>query len=251
MFSSIFDATNNAIHVTCVSGCGGVFGTDVSSINATNQKVVGFNSIPLSTVAPANGQVYQYSSSQNQWVPVTIGSFTAGGDLTGSPSSQTVAALQGKPLAATSPSSNQVLSWNGSAWTPVTPTIGAGTGACGSNQFVTGVNLGTSPNCTQPTFSSLSGSATSAQLPAATSSAQGSVQLAQDLSGSATAPKVAGLQGNPVSATAPASNQFLGWSGTQWAPVQPSFTNLTGTATATQLPAATSSAQGAVQLARD
>jgi hypothetical protein len=331
VFSSIFDATNNAIHVTCISGCGGVFGTDVSSINATNQKVVGFNSIPLSTAAPANGQVYQYSSSQNQWVPVAMSSFVAGGDLTGSPSSQTVAALQGKPLAASSPNNNQVLSWNGSAWTPVTPATGAGTGACGSNQFVTGVNLGTSPNCTQPAFSSLSGAATAAQLPAASSSAQGAVKLAQDLSGSATAPKVAGLQGNPVASTAPTSNQVLTWNGTAWAPAnasatgaqiaqdlggsaaapkvvglqgnpisstaptsnqiltwngaawvpttqapgagigtcsanqfmtgvvqgsppnctQPTFASLSGTATAAQLPAASSSAQGAVQLAQD
>jgi hypothetical protein len=280
VFSSIFDSSNNAIHVTCISGCGGVFGTDLSPIDASHQKVVGINSIPLSTTAPANGQVFQYSSSQNQWVPVTMGSFVAGGDLTGSPSSQTVAALQGKPLAASSPASNQVLSWNGSAWTPVTPAAGAGTGTCGANQFVTGVILGSSPNCTQPGFSSLSGTATAAQLPAASSSAQGAVKLAQDLSGSATAPKVAGLQGNPVSSTAPTANQVLTWNGTNWVPTtptasagtgtcganqfvtgvilgsspnctQPAFSSLIGTAIAAQLPAATAAAQGALQLAQD
>jgi len=180
-------------------------------------------------------------------------SVTFGGDLGGSLASQTVVGLQGRPVAASSPTPNQVLSWNGSAWAPTTPSAGAGagTGVCGSNQFVTGVNPGAPPSCAQPAFSSLGGTATSAQLPAANSSAQGAVQLAQDLTGSATAPKVAGLQGNPVSPSAPTANQFLGWSGTQWAPVQPAFSNLTGSATSSQLPAATPSAQGAVQLARD
>jgi hypothetical protein len=72
VFGSIFDATNNAIHVNCILGCGGVFGTDLSTIDPSHQKVVGINSIPLSATPPTNGQVYQYSSSQNQWVPVTM-----------------------------------------------------------------------------------------------------------------------------------------------------------------------------------
>ena len=157
VFRSIFDPTNNAVHVTCLSGCGATFGTDLSPVDNSHQKVVGFNSIPLSTAVPANGQVYQYSGSQNLWVPATLSSFAAGGDLTGSLTSQTVVALQGKPLAATPPGTNQVLTWNGGAWTPVTPATGVGTGACGSNQFVTGVNLGSPPNCIQPSFLNLAG----------------------------------------------------------------------------------------------
>lgn len=141
-----------------------------------------------------------------------------GGDLGGSISSQTVIGLEGRPLAATAPAPNQILTWSGTAWAPATPTSGAGTGSCSTNQFVTGVNLGSSPNCIQPAFSSLSGIATSNQLPAASSSAQGAVELTQDLAGSTLAPKVAGLQGNPVSSAAPTSNQVLTWNGTAWAP---------------------------------
>ena len=41
----------------------------------------------------------------------------------------------------------------------------SGTGACGSNQFVTSINSLTTPTCTQPGFSDLSGIATDTQLP--------------------------------------------------------------------------------------
>lgn len=50
----------------------------------------------------------------------TVRTFTASGDLSGNASSQTVVALQGYPVASTTPTSSQVLQWNGSAWTPAT-----------------------------------------------------------------------------------------------------------------------------------
>jgi hypothetical protein len=48
-----------------------------------------------------------------------VGNFTAGGDLSGTPTSQTVIGLQGRSVSSTAPSANQVLTWNGSFWTPV------------------------------------------------------------------------------------------------------------------------------------
>jgi len=47
-------------------------------------------------------------------------SVTMGGDVTGSSASATVAKLQGTSVSATAPTSNQVLQYNGSAWTPAT-----------------------------------------------------------------------------------------------------------------------------------
>jgi len=47
-----------------------------------------------------------------------VGNFTAGGDLSGSSTSQTVIGLQGKPVSTTTPLTNQVLTWNGTFWTP-------------------------------------------------------------------------------------------------------------------------------------
>jgi hypothetical protein len=70
------------------------------------------------------------------------------------------------------------------------------------------------------------------------SAAAAGVQIAQDLGGSAAAPRVVGLQGSPLSSVSPSSsNEFLGWNGTQWTPVQPSFSNLSGVASQSQLPA--------------
>ncbi|HEY6270849.1 MAG TPA: hypothetical protein VIX19_02520 [Terriglobales bacterium] len=126
VFTSVFDSVDSAIRVNCVAGCGGgsvTFGTDISAIDATHQKVIGFNSIPVSTTAPANGQVYQYNSTQNQWAPANMTSFSAAGDLSGTGSSQKVIGLQGLPISSTPPAPGQCLSYSNSQWTP---------GACGT-----------------------------------------------------------------------------------------------------------------------
>ena len=142
-------------------------------------------------------------------------------DLTGSATAPKVAGLQGNPVAATAPTANQVLAWSGTAWTPTTPAGGAGTGSCASNQYVTAVNAG-APTCAQPGFSNLSGTAAASQLPAATSTSQGAIQLGSDISGTAASPVVDGLQGRPVASTAPTANQVLTWNGSAWAPATPS-----------------------------
>src|SRR5882757_9977122 len=58
----------------------------------------------------------------------------------------------------------------------------------------------------------------------ANSSRPGLVQLAGDLTIPVTAPKVVGLQGNPVASTTPGDGQVLTWSnsGGNWQPVTPS-----------------------------
>jgi hypothetical protein len=92
VFTSIFDSTANAIHVTCVTGCGAVFGTDIAAIDASHQKVVGFEGIPLAPASPANGQVYAYNAAENQWMPEGVNS----------------ALPNGNP--------NQFLGWTGTTW---------------------------------------------------------------------------------------------------------------------------------------
>ncbi|HME01059.1 MAG TPA: hypothetical protein VKM93_27575 [Terriglobia bacterium] len=115
---------------------------------------------------------------------------------------------------------------------------GSGIGTCAANQFVSGVNLG-SPTCTQPAFSNLTGAAVPAQLPSATGSAQGAIQLAGDLSNTAAAPKVAGIQGVPVSSNAPANGQVHQFNSSlnQWVPTTlpaPATVQVNGTNTASQ-----------------
>jgi hypothetical protein len=62
-----------------------------------------------------------------------------------------------------------------------------------------------------------------ATIPDATDTVKGKLQLAGDLSGTATAPSVVKLQGNSVSATAPTSGQLLAWNATTsaWEPGAP------------------------------
>ncbi len=52
----------------------------------------------------------------------------------------------------------------------------------------------------------------------ATASTKGVVQLSGDISGTAGAPRVVGIQGQPVAVANPASGQVLSWSGSNWGP---------------------------------
>ena len=74
--------------------------------------------------APTPGQVLEFNGSY--WSPSTVSGFTAGGDLSGSPTNQTVSFLQGTTLTIGSPSTGQVLTFNGSAWVPQAGSGGGG-----------------------------------------------------------------------------------------------------------------------------
>jgi hypothetical protein len=58
-----------------------------------------------------------------------VGNFTAGGDLSGSSTAQKVIGLQGQPISSTTPLTNQVLTWNGSFWTPTNASTTGGISA--------------------------------------------------------------------------------------------------------------------------
>ena len=156
----------------------------------------------------------------------------------------------------------------------------AGVGGCAADQVVTAINSGAPPTCFQLAFSNLSGTTAVGQLPPATATSQGILQLAGDFAGSAAIPTVSGLQGNPVSPSAPVLNQVLQWNGTQWAAstlppsagtgdcpasqfisatnndvaptcLQPAFSDLSGTAAVSQLPPASSTAEGILRISGD
>jgi len=96
---------------------------------------------------------------------------------------------------------------------PVTSsgTLSAGWANQNANQVLAGPASGGSA---APGFRSL----TAADLPSAGSASQGAIQLAQDLGGSASAPKVVGLQGIAVNAVAPSSGQCLTYNSGFWGP---------------------------------
>ena len=187
----------------------------------TDPIVVGLQGKPISNAAPTSGEVLTWNGSA--WAPATpaggvssvfgrtgavvaaTGDYTAaqvtgavqiGGDLdAGTAAAPKVTGLQGNPVASTSPTSNQVLTWNGSAWAPATVAAGV-TSVFGRIGAVVAA----------------SGDYTAAQV-------TGAVQIGGDLDGgSPAAPVVTGLQGNPVASTTPTSGQVLAWNGSAWAP---------------------------------
>ena len=89
--------------------------------------------------SPVNGTVYSpgapalgswvYDGTKWNSTGSSFPTITLSGDTTGSGTTAittTTVALQGRPVAATAPTTNQVLQWSGSAWTPTT-VGGAGT----------------------------------------------------------------------------------------------------------------------------
>ena len=254
----------------------------------------------LRTTGPGAG-LYE-CTSRNNWTPVSAPD-TARPGSAGTSKIENYGDLQPVLIARALPTPKPEPTAARGNPAPAAPTSAAGTGTCPASQFVTAVNAG-APTCKQPAFSNLSGSATASQLPAATATSQGALQLSGDLAGTGGTPKVAGLQGQPVSTASPPANQVLTWNGTAWAPAtpsggagtgacpsnqfvtavnsgaptcgqavyaapapahqyatgmsaagsmtyaQPSFADLSGTAAASQLPQATTSALGAVRPGR-
>ncbi|MCU1234472.1 MAG: hypothetical protein JWP63_2439 [Candidatus Solibacter sp.] len=125
---------------------------------------------------------------------------TAGGDLSGALSAATVARIQNRAVAVTSPTTGQVLGWDGTQWTPQT-VAGGVTSTFGRTGAITAQTGDYS-------FGQISGSVAGAQLPAA----------GGDLNGTLSGARVTGLQNRPVASSVPATGAVLSWDGTQWTP---------------------------------
>lgn len=136
--------------------------------------------------------------------------FVAAGDLAGSATSQTVIGLRGRPLSNLAPTTNDVLTWNGSTWIPAV----AGSGfAPSSAQYITlsaDASLTSERVLTAGTNISLIDSGAGAPLTInstytytptdATTLAKGIVQLAGDLGGTAASPLNLKINGTSVPA---------------------------------------------------
>lgn len=137
------------------------------------------------------------------------------GDANGPPSANTVTKLQGVSVSATTPTSNQILQYVGSAWTPSTIALtlaGDATGPFGANSVVKiqGVAVSASTPTTNQ-FLRYTGS----QWAPSTVSLTLSGDVVGTLGGSNT---VVGIQMIPVAAVVPVTGQMLGYNGSEYVP---------------------------------
>ena len=164
----------------------------------------------ISSTAPTTGQILKFDGTQ--WAPGTdiqsaggatysagtgitisgsnvISSSNLVGDVTGISTSNSISNLQGKPVVAASPSSGQVLKYNGTQWVPSAD------------------NMGSSTTYTAGTGITINGS-----------NAISVNALSGDVTGNPNATVVSKIQTVGVTTTIPTTGQVLKYNGTSWAP---------------------------------
>lgn len=108
------------------SGTATLAGDVTGAVGATTvAKLQGRN---LASTAPSDGQAVVWDATGSTWKPGTVatGTPTLAGDVTGLSSATTVAKIRGVNVAATTPTLNQVLKFDGTNWAPGTDASGSG-----------------------------------------------------------------------------------------------------------------------------
>jgi hypothetical protein len=206
---------------------------------STDQTVVGLQGYEISSTAPTNGQVLEYNTGTNKWTPTTIatGGFTAGHDLSGTSTSQTVIGLQGQPISATIPTDGYILEYVAGVWTPasISGVFVAGGDLSGTSNFQNVIGLQGQPiSNILPTDGYVLEYVGGVWTPSPVAS--GSFSAGHDLSGTSTSQTVIGLQGHPISSVVPTDGYILEYVGGVWTPTAASGTfsaggDLSGTST--------------------
>lgn len=95
---------------------------DVAGSLGTNQ-IRQLQGKDVDAATPGTSQVLQFNGTR--WVAATLPTppaVTLGGDVSGNPGVNQLARIQGKPVNAAAPGTNQVLQFNGTSWVPATIT---------------------------------------------------------------------------------------------------------------------------------
>jgi hypothetical protein len=106
------------------------------------QTVIGLQGRALTSTAPSDGYTIVWDAGGSTWKPGAIIGFTAGGDLSGTSTSQTVIRLQNIPVNATVPTDGQLLTYDlvDGYWhpadAPISFTAGGDLTGTASNQTV-------------------------------------------------------------------------------------------------------------------
>lgn len=224
-------------------------------------------SIYLRTNGDADTAIYVYQDAA--WTPINSsggGGFTAGGDLTGSSSSQTIDKIQSVTLDTSGKTTGAFLRYSGTQWVAVnTDTIdmeGDVGGKVNASQVnkIRGIDVdGTAPTTNQVLayVSSKWTPTTLATTADATTGSKGIIQLAGDIGGAATSVSVTKANGAtiPLAGALTTGNtlQVSGASALSYGPLNLAggVNYVTGTLPNTNLPDATTGAKGIVQLAGD
>lgn len=185
-----------------------------------------------------SGQCLQSNGTTLIWGSCGSGNgFTAAGDLAGSATSQTVIGLQGRPVSASAPTTGQALEWNGTVWLPTTL---SGVGTVSSVELSLPSSLFSVSGSPVTTSGTLTGTLTTQSANTVFAGpSSGSTAVAVPTFRSLVAADIPALNYQaPLSSYSAPTNEFLtGFtSPNTFTAAQPSFANLSGTATLAQLP---------------
>lgn len=153
------DSSDSQTHTFAALDVNNIFtGIDsFTQLTSFNGGITGTGNIGSLTVLPTSLPAATSSA---------FGAIELNTDLAGTATAPTVVSLHfgsgAFPLSSTPPTTNQILSWNGTNIIGIANGF-AGTGSCQANQFVTSVNSG-NPTCLQPSFTNLSGNISTSQM---------------------------------------------------------------------------------------
>ncbi len=192
--------------------------------SVTNNTVTRIQNKPVSSVIPNTGQILKWDGTQ--WKPDTDNSSgispNLAGDANGSVTNNTVTRIQNKPVSSATPSTGQILKWDGTQWKPDTdnnfvniPNLSGDANGLITNNTVTKIQ--NKPiSGTSPSFGQILKWDGSQWKPDTDNSSGVPPTLAGDITGGITMNSISRIQGKILNAINPLNGQVLKFNGSSW-----------------------------------